>query len=55
MPTYAYQCEACGHRFQRTMTLGDHERQKKPACPKCDSRKVKQRPVPFQVATESKA
>lgn len=38
MPTYEYECEACGHAFERFQSMND-----KPvrACPECKKRKVK--------------
>ena len=38
MPTYEYQCEECGHKFEAMQKFSD-----KPirTCPKCNKRKVK--------------
>src|ERR1700761_9168584 len=38
MPTYEYECEACGHRFEKfqSMTAAPVK-----VCPKCGKRKVK--------------
>ena len=38
MPTYEYECEACGHKFEAMQKFSD-----KPVktCPKCSKRKVK--------------
>lgn len=38
MPTYEYECEACGHAFERFQSMND-----KPVktCPECKKRKVK--------------
>ena len=54
MPTYEYACKQCGRNFNKIMTLGQHEREAKPACPKCDSRKVQQLPSSFQAVTGKK-
>jgi putative FmdB family regulatory protein len=39
MPTYAYRCEQCGERFERSEHLAEHTAAK-PRCPKCGSDKV---------------
>jgi len=54
MPTYEYRCRNCGHTFERPMTFGQHEHRHKPPCPKCESRKVEQRPSQFQAVTAKK-
>jgi len=38
MPTYEYECDACGHRFERFQSISD-----KPVrtCPECKRRKVR--------------
>ncbi len=39
MPTYAYACSSCGHRFEAVQSIHDSS---SPACPECasDVRKV---------------
>lgn len=37
MPLYDYECHGCGHRFSEMMSVGEHE-ERKPRCPKCDSK-----------------
>ena len=32
MPTYAYRCKSCGHRFERHQTFTDHALK---VCPRC--------------------
>jgi len=54
MPTYPYKCKKCGRRFEKTMTLGEHERHGKPPCPKCSSRSVEQLPARFEALTNKK-
>ena len=54
MPTYTYQCKACNHTFEKVMTFQEHDRESKPACPKCESRSVEQVPSSFQVVTGKK-
>ena len=39
MPIYEFECKTCGHHFERTMTIKDHD-EKKVRCPKCESEKV---------------
>jgi putative FmdB family regulatory protein len=41
MPTYVYQCVACGEEFEKIMSVAKHEKAR-PTCPACKSRKVKQ-------------
>lgn len=41
MPTYSYHCEKCGKRFTRVEHLSSHGA-RKPACPKCGSKRVTQ-------------
>lgn len=37
MPTYEYQCKACGHEFERVQRISDSPVR---TCPKCRKRKV---------------
>ena len=37
MPLYEYQCEACGHRFERIQKFSDPHAD---VCPKCGERKL---------------
>jgi len=39
MPLYEYQCEQCGDRFERLMSLTEAARRSK--CPKCGSKSVR--------------
>jgi len=41
MPSYSYECEKCGKKFARTEPLSVHGK-RKPACPKCGSKQVRQ-------------
>lgn len=54
MPTYEYACNACGKKFSVTMSFAEHDR-KKPACPKCKSRRVGQRFSAFYSKTSRKS
>jgi putative FmdB family regulatory protein len=38
MPTYEYQCEACGHEFEKFQSMSSEPVK---VCPKCGKRKVK--------------
>ncbi|MCH7874794.1 MAG: zinc ribbon domain-containing protein [Gemmatimonadetes bacterium] len=40
MPTYQYFCDNCRHRFKRVESISAHEQHRKPACPKCRSKRV---------------
>lgn len=55
MPTYEYKCQDCGRVFEKTLTIHEHERAKKPHCPKCRSTKVQQLPAGFRAVTSAKA
>ncbi len=54
MPIYEYVCNNCRKKFSRTMTFSQHERRPRPACPKCNSHRVSQRPSAFQAVTGKK-
>ncbi|MBI1967455.1 MAG: zinc ribbon domain-containing protein [Gemmatimonadetes bacterium] len=54
MPIYEYRCTKCGHRWNRTESLADHERSR-PTCPKCKSRAVEQVFAPFFAKTVRKS
>ncbi len=34
MPTYEYECDSCGHRFERLQAMSDEQVK---TCPKCSS------------------
>ncbi|MFB0554728.1 MAG: zinc ribbon domain-containing protein [Phycisphaerae bacterium] len=55
MPTYEYHCNKCDKNFSKIMTLTEHERKPRAACPKCASRKVEQLPSSFQAVTSKKS
>ncbi len=40
MPTYEYECEACGHQFEEFQSFKSRPRR---TCPACRKRKVKRR------------
>ena len=41
MPIYQYECDKCGHEFERPETVSEHN-PKKVACPKYKSKRVHQ-------------
>jgi len=40
MPTYDYECGACGHRFELFQSIGDGARRKCPACGRLKLRRL---------------
>jgi putative FmdB family regulatory protein len=54
MPTYDYRCENCKKSFTVALTMKQHDA-RKPACPKCGSRRVKQKVTGFFVVTRKKS
>lgn len=54
MPIYEYHCEECGKRFTRAERMSEHAR-RKPACPKCKSKKVVQQFSSFFAKTTRKS
>jgi len=54
MPTYEYQCKACGHRFVEYLTVAEHDAYK-PKCPECKSKKVVQVLSAFFAKTSRKS
>jgi len=54
MPNYEFRCENCKKRFSQTLSISEYEK-KKPSCPKCKSRNVKQQISSFQTVTSKKS
>lgn len=54
MPTYEYLCGACQHKFSLIKSISEHEKEKV-SCPKCKSKKVKQRISIFTAKTNRKS
>jgi putative FmdB family regulatory protein len=54
MPTYEFVCEKCKKRFSLILSISEHEK-KKYACPKCNSKKVRQQVTAFQTVTSKKS
>jgi len=56
MPTYEYNCEKCGNQFSMILSLREYEKERERVrCPKCKSRKVKQKLSSFIAKTTKKA
>lgn len=54
MPNYEYVCQECKKTFSVIMTITEYEKAK-PACPKCKSKKVQQKPAAFFAVTSKKS
>lgn len=54
MPTYEFFCEKCNKSFSLVLSLFDYDR-KKYRCPKCKTKKLKQRISSFQTITPKKS
>jgi len=54
MPVYEYVCQKCNHEWSVTMSLSEHEKKPKQPCPKCNSRKVRQKLSSFLAVTSKK-
>ena len=54
MPTYEYLCEACKKEFSSIQSISEHGKMKV-SCPKCKSKKVKQRISLFTAKTSRKS
>ncbi len=53
MPTYEYLCKDCGHEFERSEHLKEHEAPHK--CPNCGSEKVEPKLAEFFAKTSRKS
>lgn len=40
MPTYEYECSACGHRFEKSQSMMDKPIKKCPACHKAKAKRL---------------
>ena len=54
MPTYDFVCEKCKKSFSMVLKLAEYEK-KKYRCPKCQSKKLKQKISGFQTITSRKS
>lgn len=52
MPTYQYECEKCGKRFDVQRAI---DARGKPSCPKCSSKSVRQIMSAFYAKTIKKS
>ncbi len=54
MPAYEYLCKDCKKTFTLIMSLAEYDKAR-PACPKCKSKKVEQKPAAFFAVTAKKS
>jgi len=45
MPFYEYVCNACGHRYEKMLSIDDGDRELRKACPECKKRQLTRPPV----------
>lgn len=55
MAYYEFQCTHCRKHFTLKQTFAEHDREPKPKCPKCSSRKVNQLIGSVHVKTSKKS
>ena len=57
MPTYEFQCHACGMSIERTMHLDEYDKARARGieCPKCHGKDVVPQIASFEVKTSRKA
>ncbi len=55
MPVYEYYCEVCKKEFEVTLTLDEHEHERKIKCPKCKGHRVHQMAAAFTAVTSKKS
>ena len=53
MSTYEYKCRDCGFRFEKMLTMTEHDKLD-PPCPKCKSTNVEHLLSMFAARTDSK-
>ena len=54
MPVYDYVCNACHKRFERILTLNEHDKDTV-SCPHCGSKNVDQEMTEFFAVTSKKS
>lgn len=54
MPSYEYKCQECREHFTVLLSIAEHD-SKRPACPKCKSKKVTQVLASFYAKTVKKS
>jgi putative FmdB family regulatory protein len=55
MAYYEYECQKCRHVFTVSESFDEHDRQRKPACPNCGSKNVRQLLSAVHVKTSKKS
>ena len=55
MAQYEFKCEECRKRFAIKQSFTEHDREPRPKCPKCGSRKVEQLIHAVHVKTSKKS
>jgi putative FmdB family regulatory protein len=55
MAYYEYECQMCRHVFTVSESFDEHDRQRKPACPNCGSKNVRQLLSAVHVKTSKKS
>jgi len=53
MSTYEYQCKDCGEKFEKVLSMSEHDKLD-PPCPKCSSKNVEHLLSVFSAKTDSK-
>ena len=54
MPTYEFECNKCGHKFNLLETINEHDKHKE-KCPKCGDQEVRARLSAVNVKTSKKS
>ena len=54
MPTYEFECNKCGHKFNMLESISEHGKHKE-KCPKCDAQDVKALVSAVNVKTSKKS
>jgi putative FmdB family regulatory protein len=54
MSTYEYKCQACGHKFEKKLSMAEHDKLH-PNCPKCKSKRIEHVLSMFSAKTSSKS
>ena len=55
MADYEYECKECREKFEAHQTFAQHDREPKPACPKCGSHNVEHLLDTVHVQTSKKS
>ena len=54
MPVYEFKCKKCGHHFELTEKISQHDKHKE-KCPECGSRSIQNVISPVNVKTAKKS